>query len=40
MAECEPCGKELDAERMTDEREADGETVYLCCPQCVEDYEG
>jgi hypothetical protein len=40
MAECELCGKELDAERMTDEREADGETVYLCCPQCVEDYEG
>ena len=40
MAECELCGKELDAERMTDEREADGETVYLCCPRCVEDYEG
>ena len=39
MAECELCSKELDAEQMTDEREEDGETVYLCCPHCVEDYD-
>ena len=40
MAECELCGKELDAELMSDEREEDGETIYLCCPHCVGDYDG
>lgn len=39
MATCTVCGKELDAELMTDQREANGETIYLCCPQCQSVYD-
>lgn len=38
MAECTVCGKELDADQMSEQREENGETVYLCCPQCQEEY--
>lgn len=40
MADCEFCGKQLDAELMTEEREEGGETIYLCCPHCRDDYDG
>jgi hypothetical protein len=40
MAECTVCGKELDADQMSEQREENGETVYLCCPQCQEEYSG
>jgi YHS domain-containing protein len=39
MAECTVCGKELDAELMTEEREEDGGTIYLCCPLCQSHYD-
>lgn len=39
MATCEACGKELDAEQMTDQRETNGKTIYLCCPQCQSEYD-
>ena len=40
MAECTVCGKELDADQMSEQREENGEPVYLCCPQCQEEYSG
>jgi hypothetical protein len=40
MAVCEYCGKELDEDLMTDARDVDDGTIYLCCPNCAEDYDG
>ncbi len=39
MAECTVCGKELDADVMTDEKDYAGETYYVCCPNCEDDFE-
>jgi hypothetical protein len=40
MAECTVCGKELEADLMTEELEEDDGTVYLCCPLCRDEYSG
>jgi hypothetical protein len=40
MAECTVCSKELEADLMTDQFEENGETIYLCCPQCEGEYAG
>lgn len=40
MAECTAWGKELEADLMTDQRDEDGKTIYLCCPLCKDEYDG
>ncbi|MFC7156279.1 YHS domain-containing protein [Halomarina halobia] len=39
MPQCAVCGKTLAEQLMEEEIERDGETYYVCCPNCQDDFQ-
>ena len=39
MAECVVCDKELESSEMEDQIDHEGESYYVCCPECEDEFE-